>query len=274
MARNILVLWRWQEALWCKGRQLSSSIGNQMQGVTKNDRLFICATTSNELYLLGLLQVRKVVKETKSSDEYGSFRAICQNLSGKFKILPLGQRKWQLRFVNTNSLRLNPNVRLALQVRTHRFLSDDSADLLTTMLGKKLASNERIRRFSERELRYVEGQRRAAKMVRSVRNPHLRLAAKNHWGMCCCCCGFNFGEFYGEAGEDFAIIHHLDPLADSKGESRETGVEDVRIVCANCHYILHSEDPPIKINELKQQIMHKWTTWSNRGVRRRIKSHK
>jgi 5-methylcytosine-specific restriction protein A len=70
-------------------------------------------------------------------------------------------------------------------------------------------------------------------------------------------------------GKEFAIIHHLDPLGHSNGQSRETSVEDVRIVCANCHYILHRQDQPLDVDKLKRQISRKWTTWSSKGVKAR-----
>jgi predicted HNH restriction endonuclease len=235
-----------------------------MKAVQKGDRLFICATSADELYLLGLLQVRKVVKErsSRSRAEFGDHQAICRNLSGSFKILPLGKRKWHLRFVNTQSDRLDPAVTLALQVRSHRFLSDESADLLTKMLGEEVAS-------VERECRFLEGERRAAQTARSVRNAALRVAAKRRWGTRCYCCGFSFEEFYGPVGEDFAIVHHLDPLGNSDGRARETSVEDVRIVCANCHFILHRENPPLGIDELRRRIGKRWTVWSVKGVETR-----
>jgi predicted HNH restriction endonuclease len=235
-----------------------------MKGVKKDDRLFICATIADELYLFGLLQVRKVVKERSHHIQanFGDYRAVCRNLSGNFLRRPLGKRKWQLRFVNTDSDRLNPEVKLALQVRTHRFLSDDSADLLTTMLGETIASVERERRF-------LEGEQRAAITARSVRSTALRAEAKRRWGTRCYCCGFSFEEFYGALGKDFAIIHHLDPLENSDGQPRETSVEEVRIVCANCHYILHRQAPPLGVDELKRRIAKIWTVWSRGGIHAR-----
>lgn len=235
-----------------------------MKAVHKGDRLFICATSADELYLLGLLQVSRVMKERSAGlrAEFGDYRAVCRNLSGVFKILPLGKRKWQLRFVNTDSDRLDPDVTLALQVRAHRFLSDRSAALLSKMFGEEVAA-------VERECRFLEGERRAAQVIRNVRNATLRVVAKGRWGTRCYCCGFSFEEFYGPLGEDFAIIHHLDPLGDSDGQARETSVEDVRIVCANCHYILHRENPPLGVDELKRRIGKRWTIWTDEGIEAR-----
>ena len=235
-----------------------------MRGLQKNDRLFICATTADELYLLGLLQVTKVnvEKNPRLQEQYGSHRAVCRNLGGVFKRLPMAARKWQLRFLNTVSDRLNRNVKLAHQVRSHRFLSDESAQVLSKMLGEEIAA-------VERECRFLEGERRAAQIARSVRSPALRVAAKHHWGLHCYCCGFSFEEFYGALAKDFGIIHHLDPLGYSEGQARETSVEDVRVVCANCHYMLHRQDPPLRIDELRRRIGKSWAGWSHKGVSRR-----
>jgi predicted HNH restriction endonuclease len=141
-------------------------------------------------------------------------------------------------------------------------LNDDSACLLAGMLGEDVASAERERRF-------LEGERRAARLTRSVRSAALRIEAKRRWGPRCYCCGFSFEEFYGPRWREFAIIHHLNPLGNSTGHSRDTSVDEVRVVCANCHYILHGDDPPVRIDHLKRQIAQRWTAWSNQGVQAR-----
>ena len=51
-------------------------------------------------------------------------------------------------------------------------------------------------------------------------------------------CGFDFFLTYGEIGRDFAIVHHLKPLA-ARDEGEETRLEDLAIVCANCHAMVH-----------------------------------
>jgi len=54
-------------------------------------------------------------------------------------------------------------------------------------------------------------------------------------------CGFDFFEVYGEIGEGFAHVHHLQPLADRLGPS-QTKTSDLAIVCANCHAMIHRGD--------------------------------
>lgn len=51
-------------------------------------------------------------------------------------------------------------------------------------------------------------------------------------------CGFDFERRYGAAARGFAHVHHLKPLA-SLEAPRRTRLEDVAIVCANCHAMIH-----------------------------------
>lgn len=51
-------------------------------------------------------------------------------------------------------------------------------------------------------------------------------------------CGFDFFRVYGEPGRDFAHVHHLSPLSE-RTENDDTKIEDLAVVCANCHAIIH-----------------------------------
>lgn len=51
-------------------------------------------------------------------------------------------------------------------------------------------------------------------------------------------CGFDFYEVYGELGREFAIVHHKSPLSD-RTEPELTTLDDLVIVCANCHAMIH-----------------------------------
>jgi predicted HNH restriction endonuclease len=43
---------------------------------------------------------------------------------------------------------------------------------------------------------------------------------------------------YGEKGRGFAHVHHVEPLG-HRGKSRITHLKDLKIVCANCHAVIH-----------------------------------
>ena len=51
-------------------------------------------------------------------------------------------------------------------------------------------------------------------------------------------CGLDFLAVYGEIGRDFAHVHHREPLGGRKGPS-VTRMQDLAVVCANCHAMLH-----------------------------------
>jgi 5-methylcytosine-specific restriction protein A len=53
----------------------------------------------------------------------------------------------------------------------------------------------------------------------------------------CEACGFDFASVYGPLGDGFAECHHRLPFA-AAGE-RRTELEDLAVVCANCHRMLH-----------------------------------
>lgn len=62
-------------------------------------------------------------------------------------------------------------------------------------------------------------------------------------------CGFDYVERYGELGRGYAHVHHLAPLS-SRTEDSPTPLEDLIVVCANCHAMIHRNGdclPPDKV---------------------------
>ncbi len=51
----------------------------------------------------------------------------------------------------------------------------------------------------------------------------------------CACCGFDFHEKYGEVGRGFIEAHHTKPISELHEDGEETKVEDLALVCSNCH---------------------------------------
>jgi 5-methylcytosine-specific restriction protein A len=67
----------------------------------------------------------------------------------------------------------------------------------------------------------------------------------------CEVCSFDFKEFYGDRGEGFAEIHHLKPLNTLQPGSI-TRLEDLSVLCANCHRMVHAKKPWLSLDELKK----------------------
>ncbi|MDM5358816.1 HNH endonuclease [Peribacillus sp. ACCC06369] len=66
-------------------------------------------------------------------------------------------------------------------------------------------------------------------------------------------CRFDFKEHYGDIGEGYIEGHHTKPISEM-GEDEQTKIEDIVLVCANCHRMLHRRRPWLSINELKELL--------------------
>jgi 5-methylcytosine-specific restriction protein A len=100
----------------------------------------------------------------------------------------------------------------------------------------------------------MEGALRRVVSSKYERNPAARRACIEHYGTSCSVCQFSFEAKFGELGVGFIHVHHLVPIASMGQEYRIDPVKDLRPVCPNCHAMLHSQDPPFSIEELRKII--------------------
>jgi hypothetical protein len=87
------------------------------------------------------------------------------------------------------------------------------------------------------------------------RNRNLVLLAKRRamsrdGHLACQVCNFDFSKVYGDLGCDFIEAHHTIPLSQLDGV-RETRIEDLALVCSNCHRMLHRRRPWLGMKDLK-----------------------
>ena len=68
----------------------------------------------------------------------------------------------------------------------------------------------------------------------------------------CEICSFIFKEMYGTHGEDYIECHHKVPL--SKASNPTTRLNDLALVCANCHRMLHRGKPWPSVEQLKRLL--------------------
>ena len=67
-----------------------------------------------------------------------------------------------------------------------------------------------------------------------------------------------------------AIVHHLETFRGDPSKQRFSTVDDIRVVCANCHYVIHLTEDPLDVDDLKRMIEHSWTRWDQGGVSRSV----
>ncbi|GHD30031.1 HNH endonuclease [Halioglobus pacificus] len=68
--------------------------------------------------------------------------------------------------------------------------------------------------------------------------------------LACEVCDFDFYERYGSLGKEFAECHHKKPVSEMKPHQKTT-LDDLAIVCSNCHRMIHRSRPWKSIEELR-----------------------
>ena len=112
--------------------------------------------------------------------------------------------------------------------------------------------------FEDEDITTKEGRLRYASHKIRERDPAIvrRKKAKfmaQHGRIYCEVCGFDFQQVYGSRGADFIECHHNQPLSESLG-SQETSLEDLTLLCSNCHRMVHKQRPWISVLDLKKIV--------------------
>ncbi len=98
------------------------------------------------------------------------------------------------------------------------------------------------------EYRHMKKERNS-KLIHEAKKRFLQ----QHGKIYCQICGFNFYEKYGVIGKDFIEAHHIIPISDVDAEY-DAKVEDIILVCSNCHSMLHIKRPWLTADELKKLL--------------------
>lgn len=106
----------------------------------------------------------------------------------------------------------------------------------------------------EASLRLREGATKRIEVNAYERNLVARGKCIEHYGYICAVCNFDFRSFYGEIGSQFIHVHHIIPLSKIGAEYEVDPIKDLIPVCPNCHAMIHRQDPPFTIAELREMI--------------------
>lgn len=107
------------------------------------------------------------------------------------------------------------------------------------------------------EISADEGRLLVARHLRRERSPKLRrtkLARVKGAGLPIACevCAFDYGATYGPLGSDYIEVHHVLPLHASGPV--KTRLEDLVLLCANCHRMIHRASPWLTPDELRKRL--------------------
>lgn len=112
----------------------------------------------------------------------------------------------------------------------------DEPDIQEAEEGRILT---RLHRVRERKKELVDAKKKAA--------------LKKYGRLFCEACGFDFSQKYGSVGEGLIDVHHTKPIH-TLFEGDITKLEDLALLCANCHRVVHSSRQWLTIQQVKDSI--------------------
>lgn len=117
----------------------------------------------------------------------------------------------------------------------------------------QIIANSEIVSYPEGANKYVTHKRkeRSKKLIKLAKE---YFKSKNEGKLFCEVCKFNFVEKYGKTGEDFIEAHHSLPVF-QLNENHQSTVNDIVLLCSNCHRMIHRKKEWLSIEELKAVLL-------------------
>jgi 5-methylcytosine-specific restriction enzyme A len=119
-------------------------------------------------------------------------------------------------------------------------MSDEDAEEVQSYSAKEGKVSYRLHRRHERNPAIVAARKRQALQAKGDLN--------------CEACGFSFAAVYGGRGEGFIEAHHTNPVH-SMQEGDETTLDDLVLLCSNCHRMVHQSKPWLSLDELRALLV-------------------
>lgn len=137
------------------------------------------------------------------------------------------------------SLNISVSLQEKQQIFWDLFNNKDPKIKEANMAAKSLADREQPIGSLEGAEKYLVGRHKYYERDPGIISKKKRLAELA--GLLICeVCKFNFSVRYGLHGQGFIECHHTTPIAGNG--VRETRVEDLALVCSNCHRMLHRKN--------------------------------
>lgn len=122
-------------------------------------------------------------------------------------------------------------------------------------LAKEFENNEDLTdEFPEGKI--VERTHKARERNRQVISLAKEKFKKQNGRLFCQVCGFDFEKTYGLIGKDFVEGHHTIAVSDMTPEHR-TKIEDIALLCSNCHRMVHKKRPWLTMKNLDELLKTK-----------------
>jgi 5-methylcytosine-specific restriction protein A len=119
-------------------------------------------------------------------------------------------------------------------------------------VGESVSDIDEMEGAEATEGRLLERRHFARERNPSLRAKKIQKHLRTHGRLACHCCGFDFRAAYGEQGDGYIECHHVVPLHAS-GET-QTRLDDLVLICANCHRMIHRRSPWLTPGQLQQLV--------------------
>ena len=162
---------------------------------------------------------------------------------------------------NSSSIRHAADTMIRLKSRLFGLSNEASAIALieAAKLPEVEEEGEEVEKGEEEDIVGREGniltrmhvyRERDRTFARKVREHYRRLG---NGKLICEVCGLDPTSIYGQSGDRSIEGHHTVPIKELQPDS-ETTVDEMAMVCANCHRVIHSKKPCLSIDEVRQLI--------------------
>lgn len=268
---------KWLKAADMDGEIMDHTAGDKFvkMGVAPGDFIYVVTVQRGHLYLLGRMQVGKICSQKEAERVLGT-----SNLwEGKDHLIARSgtgsptrfDRQVPIRVVRrlqfespsggSKPLKFISNGVLDRQtLRGVRKLTASSAAMLNGILktSVRLGQHDTIDEVPGEDEVFPEGKgiyrlhksrERNSKVTEDAKRKRIEKDPLLH----CDVCDFSFAATYRQLGQGFLEAHHTVPLSEISGEI-QTRIEDIALVCSNCHRMIHKHRPWLNIAEFKQMI--------------------
>lgn len=141
----------------------------------------------------------------------------------------LGQIAYEIRQIS-----INPE----LSIEVSKIENDETNETDSVKEGQVLYKLHKVR---ERDRKIIDAKKKKV--------------LKEKGELKCEACNFNFEKTYGQIGKGYIECHHLVPLSNFQ-VNKETKLEDLALLCSNCHRMIHKDLNIKTIKEFKTKWMH------------------
>ena len=106
----------------------------------------------------------------------------------------------------------------------------------------------------EDTLGQYEGELSRVQVNKYERNRYNRALCLAYYGFECRGCDNVLEEIYGPLGANVIHVHHIVPVSQMGSSYRLDPIKDLIPLCPNCHTIIHRENPPLSLGNLRQML--------------------